>query len=190
MDSVFYRFQTAFKLLGLEVGASTKEIKSSFRSLAKKVHPDKNRGKHEKSAHESFTKLRDSYVLLCNEIERRRFEKAYWSLNDSNTLQQKGRQDSYSNRSLTVNTSKTDGLLKKEKRDRMDLESLRRESIHLVNAFKDYFEAKVVKEYKKNKRNLRWALNHARVDKIIDRFKITFKIKFGTNVSRRVNGIV
>ncbi|KAK9174420.1 DnaJ domain protein [Cryptosporidium meleagridis] len=174
MDSIFYRFQTAFKLLGLEVGASTKEIKSAFRNLAKKVHPDKNRGKYEKSAHESFTKLRDSYVLLCNEVERKRFEKEYLSLNDSNKPQQKGRQNSYFNRSLAVNTPKTDGLLKKGRRDGMDLESLRRESMHLVNAFREYFEPKVVKKY--NKQNLRWALNHMRVDKIVDRFSEFEKI--------------
>ncbi|KAH8584718.1 molecular chaperone [Cryptosporidium sp. chipmunk genotype I] len=170
MNVGFSRFQNAFKLLGLEVGASIEEIKSSYRSLAKKIHPDKNRGKCEKSAHENFTKLRDSYVLLCNEVERRRFEKEYISFS-SNKPRRKGGQHADFYCSLNANSSRTDRLLKEGGHDRTNLESLYRESIHLVNVFRDCSEPKIVKDYKRNSgQNLRRALIYARIDKAVDRF--------------------
>ncbi|OII74669.1 DnaJ domain-containing protein [Cryptosporidium ubiquitum] len=170
MDSRFNKFYNAFKLLGVEVGASFKEIKSSFRSLAKKTHPDKNRGGDEKLAHENFTILRDSYLLLCNEVERKQFEKEWASFN-SNNISQKYEGKANNHCSLNFNASEAKKLPKKGSNDKIRFESLNKESIHLINAFKDRFKPRIVKIHKGiSKQNLRGALNHAHIDKIVDKF--------------------
>lgn len=170
MDSKFDRFHNAFKLLGVEVGASFRKIKSSYRQLAKKIHPDKNRGEDEKLAHENFTMLRDSYLLLCNEVERKRFEEEYTSFNGRSKFMQDRELKANNFSSLIAKTSKTNVFLRKESSNGICLDSLHRESIHLINAFRDRFKSKVKANKGNNQKNLRGALNYARVDKIVDKF--------------------
>ena len=52
------------KILGISVGASKLEIKSAYRKLAKKFHPDKN---NSKQAHEMFVKINEAYAFLSND---------------------------------------------------------------------------------------------------------------------------
>ena len=62
MDNDYY------KLLGVERGASSTEIKKAYRKLAVKYHPDKNPG--DKLAEEKFKKISDAYNTLGNESKR------------------------------------------------------------------------------------------------------------------------
>ena len=48
-------------MLGLKKGAKTEDIKKSFRKLALKYHPDKNK---EEGAEEKFMKLSEAYNIL------------------------------------------------------------------------------------------------------------------------------
>lgn len=171
-DSRFNKFCSAYKLLEVEVGSSFNEIKSSYRRLAKKIHPDKNRGKHEKSAHERFTILRDSYVLLCDDVERRRFEEAYLSARNSSQTRQNNELRTKDRNSLSGKHLKAENLLKKGNTNQTNLESLHRESIHLINIFKDRSKTRVSEgEYADiSEKSLRNKLKNVHLDKIVDKF--------------------
>ena len=67
-----------FKVLGLPPEADEKEIRSAYRNLAKKYHPDAGEG----SSPEKFHAIRNAYKELINSEKRRVddfFEKAYES---------------------------------------------------------------------------------------------------------------
>ena len=61
-----------YKLLGVKKTASDKEIKSAYRKLAKKWHPDKNPG--DKKAAEKFKEMSAAYTLLSDKELRRRYD--------------------------------------------------------------------------------------------------------------------
>ncbi|MGI0020494.1 MAG: DnaJ domain-containing protein, partial [Nitrososphaera sp.] len=54
-----------YETLGLEPGASQDEIKKSFRSLAMKYHPDKNKNSEE--SRQKFMKIVEAYEVLSDE---------------------------------------------------------------------------------------------------------------------------
>jgi len=56
-----------YHLLGLTYGASTSEVKASYRRLARKYHPDVNPG--DKFAHEKFIALTEAYKFLLSTIK-------------------------------------------------------------------------------------------------------------------------
>ena len=51
-----------YEILGLSKSASDSEIKSSYRKLAMKYHPDRNPG--DKKAEEKFKEISESYEIL------------------------------------------------------------------------------------------------------------------------------
>ena len=51
-----------YDILGLSKSASDSEIKSSYRKLAMKYHPDRNPG--DKKAEEKFKEISESYEIL------------------------------------------------------------------------------------------------------------------------------
>jgi len=51
-----------YDILGVARGADEKEIKSAYRKLAVKYHPDKNPGDHE--AEEKFKEAAEAYDVL------------------------------------------------------------------------------------------------------------------------------
>ena len=51
-----------YEILGLSKSASDNEIKSSYRKLAMKYHPDRNPG--DKKAEEKFKEISESYEIL------------------------------------------------------------------------------------------------------------------------------
>lgn len=53
-----------YRILGLHEGASQLEIKKAYRSLAKKLHPDRNPSR---AAHEQFIKIKEAYEILTGE---------------------------------------------------------------------------------------------------------------------------
>lgn len=61
-----------YNTLGVAVGASTDDIKKSYRRLARKLHPDLNPG--DKAAEEKFKDVANAYRLLSDPETRRRFD--------------------------------------------------------------------------------------------------------------------
>ncbi len=67
---------TYYSILGLDTGASKQEIRSSFRQLALRYHPDRNVAK--KNAHAVFIAVHNAYRVLINDKTRKEYD-AYLS---------------------------------------------------------------------------------------------------------------
>lgn len=61
-----------YEVLGVERGASDAEIKSAYRRLAKKYHPDLNPG--DKAAEEAFKEVNEAYEVLSDDQRRARYD--------------------------------------------------------------------------------------------------------------------
>ena len=61
-----------YEVLGLQKGASEKEIKSAFRKLAIKYHPDKNPG--DKAAEENFKEINEAYQVLSDPQKKAQYD--------------------------------------------------------------------------------------------------------------------
>lgn len=61
-----------YEVLGLQKGASESEIKSAFRKLAIKYHPDKNQGN--KEAEEKFKEINEAYQVLSDPEKKDRYD--------------------------------------------------------------------------------------------------------------------
>jgi curved DNA-binding protein CbpA len=64
-----------YQTLGIRVDATQEEIKTSYRKLALKFHPDKNNG--DLSAASRFTEIQEAYQVLSNAQKRQTFDK-FW----------------------------------------------------------------------------------------------------------------
>ena len=62
-----------YEVLGVEKNASAAEIKSAFRKLAKKYHPDLN--KDDPSAAEKFKEAQEAYEVLSDEEKRSQYDR-------------------------------------------------------------------------------------------------------------------
>ena len=62
-----------YEVLGVEKNASAAEIKSAFRKLAKKYHPDLN--KDDPSAAEKFKEAQEAYEVLSDEQKRSQYDR-------------------------------------------------------------------------------------------------------------------
>jgi curved DNA-binding protein len=65
-------YKDYYKILGVARGASEAEIKSAFRKLALKYHPDRNPG--DKSAEEKFKEFNEAYEVLSDPQKRSRYD--------------------------------------------------------------------------------------------------------------------
>ncbi len=61
-----------YKVLGVEKNATQDEIKSAYRKLAMKYHPDRNPG--DKAAEEKFKNITAAYDVLGDETKRRQYD--------------------------------------------------------------------------------------------------------------------
>src|SRR5712692_10035994 len=64
--------QDYYELLGVPRKASSKDIRASFRKLARKYHPDLNSG--DKSAEEKFKQLQEAYDVLSDSKKRQMYD--------------------------------------------------------------------------------------------------------------------
>ncbi|MCI4363292.1 MAG: J domain-containing protein [Thermoplasmata archaeon] len=62
-----------YEVLGVPRGASNEEIRSAYRRLARKYHPDMNAG-NPKSAEEKFKELSEAYEILADQGKRTRYD--------------------------------------------------------------------------------------------------------------------
>nr|AUG32648.1 Heat shock protein DnaJ-like protein [Paulinella longichromatophora] len=72
-------YRDYFGLLGVDRSADADAIKSAFRKLARKYHPDVNPG--DKSAEAKFKEISEAYEVLSDPDKRRRYEQfgQYWN---------------------------------------------------------------------------------------------------------------
>ena len=61
-----------YEVLGIAKGASEAEIKSAYRKLAKKYHPDLNPG--DKTAEAKFKEVNEAYEVLSDKEKRARYD--------------------------------------------------------------------------------------------------------------------
>jgi len=65
-------FKDYYQVLGLKPGADEKEIKSAFRRLARKYHPDVN--PNDPKAEERFKEINEAYEVLSDAEKRRKYD--------------------------------------------------------------------------------------------------------------------
>ncbi len=84
----FNNTKNYYEILGVTVDSSTAEIKSAYRKLARKYHPDINK---EESAIEKFKDITEAYETLSNEKEREQYNtlKGYFRTEQTTTSSQK-----------------------------------------------------------------------------------------------------
>ena len=61
-----------YEVIGLEKNSSQAEVKSAFRSLARKHHPDKN--PDDTDSERRFKEIQEAYAILSNPQERRKYD--------------------------------------------------------------------------------------------------------------------
>ncbi len=71
-------YKDYYKILGVDRGASEKDIKSAYRKLARKHHPDVN--PNDKAAEERFKEVSEAYEVLSDSDKRARYDQygQYW----------------------------------------------------------------------------------------------------------------
>ena len=62
-----------YEVLGIEKGASEAEIKSAFRKMAMKYHPDRNPG--DKAAEEKFKEVNEAYSVLSDPDKKEKYDR-------------------------------------------------------------------------------------------------------------------
>ena len=65
-----------YEVLGLQKGASDAEIKSAFRKMAMKYHPDRN--PDDKEAEEKFKEVNEAYSILSDPDKKSKYD-IIWS---------------------------------------------------------------------------------------------------------------
>jgi curved DNA-binding protein CbpA len=65
-------FTNYYIVLGVSNTASFEEIKTAFRELAKKYHPDKNPGN--KASEDFFKEVQQAYAILSNPEKRKKYD--------------------------------------------------------------------------------------------------------------------
>lgn len=108
--------QDYYKVLGLERGATIKEIKKAFRSLALKYHPDKSK---DPDAVNKFRTVAEAYEVLRDPVRRKQYEEM-------------GHQGFYTNTGYQPNTEDFKDLFK-------DFEDLFKEFGPMEDFFKQHF---------------------------------------------------
>ena len=80
MSDDLYEVPNYYDILGISQNATQEEIKRSFRNLALKYHPDKNKNSEESK--QKFMKIIEAYEVLSDEHSRRDY--------DVNSIQKRG----------------------------------------------------------------------------------------------------
>ena len=63
-----------YEVLGVQRNASEADIKKAYRQLAKKYHPDMNKGDKAAEAEEKFKEVNEAYSVLSDAEKRRQYD--------------------------------------------------------------------------------------------------------------------
>ena len=63
-----------YEVLGVSRDADDAAIKQAYRKLAKKYHPDMNKGEKAKEAEEKFKEVNEAYSVLSDTEKRRQYD--------------------------------------------------------------------------------------------------------------------
>src|SRR5262252_31730 len=74
MSTKDYLEKDYYKALGVGKTAKPAEIKAAYRKLARKYHPDANKG--DSSAEERFKEISEAYSVLSDEKRRKEYDEA------------------------------------------------------------------------------------------------------------------
>jgi len=72
-----------YDVLQIKKNASNEEIKKSFRNLALKYHPDKNKSNDSK---EKFLRIVEAYEILSDENSRKKYDMTYQNDNEQENI--------------------------------------------------------------------------------------------------------
>ena len=62
-----------YEVLGLQKGADESQIKSAFRKMAMKYHPDRN--PNDKEAEEKFKEVNEAYSVLSDHEKKEKYDR-------------------------------------------------------------------------------------------------------------------
>src|SRR3989442_13043403 len=62
-----------YEILGVKKTATEEEIKKAYRNLAKKYHPDRNKGN--KEAENKFKEISEAYAVLSDKEKREQYDR-------------------------------------------------------------------------------------------------------------------
>src|SRR5205807_10600826 len=68
------QFRDYYETLGVSKTASADEIKSAFRKLARKHHPDVAKPKEKSAAEEKFKQINEAYEVLSDPEKRAKYD--------------------------------------------------------------------------------------------------------------------
>jgi curved DNA-binding protein CbpA len=89
-DSIMDKGESAYEVLGVSPKATTTEIKKSFRNLALKHHPDRQKTDADRDkCHHIFARLSSAYEILSDDDERTRHDRTLKDLAQKNSTYNK-----------------------------------------------------------------------------------------------------